>query len=79
MLFVMRWHFDAERYGEAAAVAKDAAPYVHPKLATIQQQQTLAVTIKDEAAMTPEAVEIEGVYKAAEDHGVVLDGEPEPS
>lgn len=36
MLKAMRLHADAERWDEAAAVAKDAAPYVHPKLAAIE-------------------------------------------
>jgi len=32
MLFAMRWHFSAGRVDEAAKVAKDAAPYMHPHL-----------------------------------------------
>ena len=36
MLKAMREHYDAERWDEAAAVAKDAAPYMHPKLAAIE-------------------------------------------
>lgn len=32
MLFVMRDHFAAKRYAEAAEVAHHAAPYVHPRL-----------------------------------------------
>lgn len=35
-LFTMRWHFNAERYDEAAKVAHDAAPYCHPRLAAIE-------------------------------------------
>jgi hypothetical protein len=32
MLFTMRWHFVEQRYDDAARVAKDAAPYMHPHL-----------------------------------------------
>ncbi len=38
MLRAMREHFEAKRFDEAAAFAKDAAPYVHPKLATTTLQ-----------------------------------------
>src|SRR5262245_53016390 len=30
----MEWHFEAGRYDEAAAIAKDLAPYVHPRKST---------------------------------------------
>jgi hypothetical protein len=36
MLIAMRKHADAEEWDEAAAHAKDAAPYIHPKLAAVQ-------------------------------------------
>jgi hypothetical protein len=36
MLKAMRFHVDAKRWDEAATVAKDAAPYVHPRLAAIE-------------------------------------------
>jgi hypothetical protein len=36
MVEVMRWHLEEKRYDEAAAVAKDAAPYMHPRLQAIQ-------------------------------------------
>ena len=36
MLKAMRKHVEAERWDEAAAQAKDAAPYMHPKLAAVQ-------------------------------------------
>jgi hypothetical protein len=36
MLKAMRRHADAEQWDEAAAHAKDAAPYIHPKLAAVQ-------------------------------------------
>ncbi|HLX18443.1 MAG TPA: hypothetical protein VKS24_24920 [Bradyrhizobium sp.] len=32
MLFTMRWHFTDGRFDDAARVAKDAAPYMHPHL-----------------------------------------------
>lgn len=34
MLSVMRRHYEAERWGDAAGVARDAAPYMHPRLTT---------------------------------------------
>lgn len=36
MLRAMREHFSACRFDQAAAIAKDAAPYMHPKLAAIE-------------------------------------------
>lgn len=36
MLKAMRQHADAERWDQAAVVAKDAAPYIHPKLAAVE-------------------------------------------
>lgn len=36
MLRAMREHYDAERWDLAAGVAKDAAPYMHPRLAAIE-------------------------------------------
>ena len=36
MLHVMRGHAAAGSWNEAAAIAKDIAPYVHPKIARIQ-------------------------------------------
>ncbi len=35
MLAIMRTHYKAKRFDEAAAVAKDAAPYVHPRLSAV--------------------------------------------
>jgi len=75
MLDIMRRYYRDEKWPEALGAAKEAAPYIHPKLATIQQKQDLQVTIKDEAAMTPAAHEIEGVYEAAREHGVTIDQE----
>ena len=36
ILKAMNVHVDAEEWDQAAALAKDAAPYMHPKLAAIQ-------------------------------------------
>jgi hypothetical protein len=36
MLRAMRDHFAAGRWEEAVAIAKDAAPYVHPRLGSVQ-------------------------------------------
>ena len=36
MLRAMREHALAERWDQAAAVAKDAAPYCHPRLAAVE-------------------------------------------
>ncbi len=36
MLGAMRHHWAAERYDVAAGFAKDAAPYMHPRLASVQ-------------------------------------------
>lgn len=38
MIEAMREHYDAGRLNEAAAIAKDAAPYMHPRLSSSQIQ-----------------------------------------
>jgi hypothetical protein len=35
MLHVMRMHFEAGEFDKAAEIAKDAAPYLHPRLSTM--------------------------------------------
>lgn len=35
MLEAMRFHYFHDELDEAAAIAKDAAPYMHPRLATV--------------------------------------------
>jgi hypothetical protein len=39
MLSVMRRHYGAERFDEAVAVARDAAPYVHPRVGPLPSVQ----------------------------------------
>jgi hypothetical protein len=36
MLKAMRWHEEAGRWDQAAAVARDAAPYCHPRLSSTE-------------------------------------------
>ncbi|MCI0598596.1 MAG: hypothetical protein L0Y60_03585 [Beijerinckiaceae bacterium] len=36
MMKAMKVHADARRWDQAAMIAKDAAPYIHPRLAAIQ-------------------------------------------
>lgn len=36
MLYTMREHFHAGRFDKAAAIAKDAAPYIHPRLSAVE-------------------------------------------
>jgi hypothetical protein len=36
MLKAMRRHADKDQWDEAASIAKDAAPYMHPRLASMQ-------------------------------------------
>lgn len=36
MLKAMREHANAKRWDDAASIAKDAAPYMHPRLASMQ-------------------------------------------
>jgi hypothetical protein len=36
MLHTMRAHYEAGDFDAASAVAKDAAPYVHPRLAAVE-------------------------------------------
>jgi hypothetical protein len=36
MVRAMRWHYEKKRYDRAAAIAKDAAPYMHARLASVE-------------------------------------------
>ena len=45
MLRAMREHADAERWDDAAAIAKDAAPYLHPRLATVDHQGKIEASV----------------------------------
>lgn len=41
MIDAMRKHYDGEEWDAAAAIAKDAAPYVHPKLSAVDFKGTV--------------------------------------
>ena len=60
MLRAMREHALADRWDQAAAVAKDAAPYCHPRLAAVEvsgedggpvQSISMNMTAKEAAAI----------------------------
>ncbi len=40
MLHAMRLHFAAGEYDAAATIAKDAAPYCHPRLASLSHEHS---------------------------------------
>lgn len=46
MLTAMRNHVAAEKWDAAAAIAKDAAPYVHPRLSAV----TMDANVKNDAS-----------------------------
>ena len=52
ILRAMRQHYEAGRIDRAAELAKDAAPYVHPRLASIQhgggttEERRLEITVE---------------------------------
>ena len=47
MLKAMRIHADAERWDDAASVAKDAAPYMHARLSSVDMQANVNMTQDD--------------------------------
>jgi hypothetical protein len=49
MLAVMRKHYEAERFDAAAGIAKDAAPYVHPRLSAVQLDASFSDADADRA------------------------------
>lgn len=63
MLAAMRAHHAEDRLDEAAAIAKDAAPYVHPRLG--------AVVVKDDGARP--------IYLVERIEIVHADADPEPA
>ncbi|WP_245260753.1 hypothetical protein [Agrobacterium sp. 10MFCol1.1] len=54
MLKAMREHYGKREYDAAAAIAKDAAPYMHPKLASVEHSglggSPIAISISAEDA-----------------------------
>jgi hypothetical protein len=57
MLDVMERHYKAKRYDEAARIAHDAAPYMHPRLSAIQHDISYSDADCDEAL----EAEVEGL------------------
>jgi hypothetical protein len=59
MLDAMRRHHKEKRYDEAARIGKDAAPYVHPRLAAVELSGPgggpVPVTLEDVSAADREA------------------------
>jgi hypothetical protein len=47
MLRVMHCHWRARRYEKAAALARDAAPYLHPRLTRVAHQGGIALRHED--------------------------------
>lgn len=45
MLRAMRDHASADRWDEAAVIAKDAAPYLHPRLSSIDVKAETDLTV----------------------------------
>ena len=43
MLNAMRVHHEAKEYDKAAEIAKDAAPYMHPRFSSVQVQADVEV------------------------------------
>ncbi len=46
LMEAMRRHVAADRWDEAAAIAKDAAPYMHPRLSSVQMEHTGGVRLE---------------------------------
>lgn len=55
MLNTMRAHYDAQKFDEASAVARDAAPYVHARLSSIDMslEADLKQRVISEREMSP--------------------------
>lgn len=45
MVYVMRWHYDEKRYDAAASIAKDAAPYMHARIAPSEPPAPVNVNV----------------------------------
>jgi hypothetical protein len=56
MLKAMTAHYNARRYDEAAAVAKDAAPYMHPRLSAMQVSGEMTHHVRRYVGIDPESV-----------------------
>lgn len=75
MVNAMRWHHYAGRYDDAARVARDVAPYMHPRLAAIEH------STKDGKPLSESVVVYGGVLIKAEEANtaVVMPDVPEPA
>jgi hypothetical protein len=56
MLKAMTVHYNARRYDKAAAVAKDAAPYVHPRLSSVAVAGEMIHHVRRYIGIDPEQV-----------------------
>jgi hypothetical protein len=63
MLDCMRRHYNAKRYAAAAKIAKDAAPYCHSRLSSIEQEHSGNV-----APVTQIEVVVDDDDEAGDDH-----------
>jgi hypothetical protein len=55
LLTIMRQHFAAREWKEAAAVAALAAPYVHPRLTAAKDETNVEVRVVHECLIKPHA------------------------
>lgn len=67
MIKVMRLHIAAARWDEAAAIAKDAAPYIHPRLAQIDARHSGTLTLEALVRASMEAATIAPTADPADD------------
>jgi hypothetical protein len=63
MLRAMKEHIKAKRWDDAAAIAKDAAPYCHPKLSAVE------MTGKDGGPLNPTVPVININFSESEEYG----------
>lgn len=69
MLEAMREYWDNGDKASAASVAKDAAPYCHPKLANIEHSGHMSHIVSHDDAMAEIEEIITSVDVSATDHG----------
>lgn len=75
MLAVMEIEFEAKRYMNAAAVAKDAAYYVHPRLMAVQHQEVNAKT--PEAPTSLQITFVRASHKELEQVPKIIEDKPD--
>jgi hypothetical protein len=64
MIKAMTIHVNARRWDQAAAIAKDAAPYIHPRLVAVARPENQEQGMRDVTPQKPEVAEALAIIRS---------------